>query len=150
MNENAKQPENNVEVEQKPTEPPREEVGKVPDQAERKPEGEEEIPTVPLENRNMTADDSQSNGDEIPEVTLKKLTVNETEENAHKLAPQSQELDRIFAFEKEHGENRSSMFGGDILLSADIFEELSNYMQTQTEAPSPQEIKVSLIKSIRH
>ena len=73
---------------------------------------------------------------------MKKLTVNETEENAYKLGQKAKEAELIFAYEKEHGDNRSAMFGGDILLSADIFEELSNYMQTQTDAPSPQEIKV--------
>ena len=143
--EDGKQSENNIEVEQKPEEPPKEETEKPPDETGGlgNPGDGEEIPIVPLEDRNMTADDLLANGNEIPEVKLKKLTINETEETASKLGPKSQESELIFAFEKEHGENRSSMFGGDILLSADIFEELSNYMQGQVEAPSPQEIKVS-------
>ena len=105
---------------------------------------------MPLENINTTADDNLVNSkqppieneEEIPQVVLKKLTVNETEENAYKLGQKAKEAELIFAYEKEHGDNRSAMFGGDILLSADIFEELSNFMQTQTDAPSPQEIKV--------
>eukprot|EP00795_Rhopilema_esculentum_P013425 gene13425-4294_t len=113
---------------------------------EKVPENVEDIPTVPLENRNNTVDDMLTNGSkienlDIPQVNLKKLTVNETEENAHKLASETQDSDRMFTFEKEHGANRAAMFGGDILLSADIFEELSNNMQVQTDAPSPQEIK---------
>ena len=168
-NQDVKQPENNIKVEQKPEEVPKEEKpseeGGKPEEmpkqekpAEEKPEelpkqeqpeegggkpnSEDEIVTVPLENRNMTADDLIHNENDIVDAKLMKLTVNETEEGAYKLGPKAQESELIFAFEKEHGENRSSMFGGDILLSADIFEELSNYMQGQTEAPSPLEIKV--------
>lgn len=136
--EDGKQPEKEKQPEKPPPKVNEKPLGKVGE----KPGNEDDIPTIPLEDRNMTADDSLTIGNEIPEVTLKKLTVNETEENAHKLGHKPQESDLIFAFEKEHGENRSAMFGGDILLSADIFEELSNYMQTQTEAPSPQEVKV--------
>ena len=141
----GKQSGNSIEVEQKPEELPKQESEKVPEQTGEggKPEDEEEIPTVPLEVRNMTADNLLANANDIPEIKLKKLTINETEENAYKLGPKAQESELIFAFEKEHGVNRSSMFGGDILLAADIFEELSNYMQGQTEMPSPLEIKVS-------
>ena len=171
-NQDVKPPENNVKVEQKPEEVPKEEKppeegGKpeeLPKQEKPKEEGgkqeelpkqekpaeeeggkpnnEDDIVTVPLEDRNMTADDLIHNENDIADAKLMKLTVNETEEGAFKLGPKAQESELIFAFEKEHGENRSSMFGGDILLSADIFEELSNYMQDQTEAPSPLEIKV--------
>lgn len=137
--EDLKPAENDIKVESKP---PNEDKDNSPGKIAVKPSNEEDVPIIPLEDRNMTADDSLLNENEIPEVKLTKLTVNETEENAQKLASQSQESELIFAFEKEHGENRSAMFGGDILLSADIFEELSNYVLTQTEAPSPQEIKV--------
>ena len=141
--EDESAPEKIAEVEKKPG-------GKQPEEVKSKEQ--EEVPLVPLEDVKPKANDTpvvsnepySENETEIPQVLLKKLTVNETEENPYKLGGETQESKLIFAYEKEHGFNRSAMFGGDILLSADIVEELSNYMQRQTDAASPQEIKVGL------
>eukprot|EP00794_Sanderia_malayensis_P017447 gene17447-19192_t len=121
------------------------EVEKKPTAEKQKPE--EDIPTVPLTNIHPTENQIPlvnnkpyyENEAEIP--LLKKLTVNETEENPAKSEGDAGKPDSMSTSENQHGTNRSAMFGGDILLSADIIEELSNYMEKQTEAPSPQEVK---------
>ncbi len=131
-------------MEEKPDEPER------PTETEKHKE-DEKIPLVPLQDFTPTQSSIpvvanqpyNENEVKIPDVVLKKLTVNVTEEKPVKSGASDSGL--VFAYDTEHGMNRSAMFGGDILLSADIIEEISNYMQRQTEAPSPQEVKVGHI-----
>ena len=80
---------------------------------------------------------------QVGTLVLQNPAVDESLENAQKLGTESKVAeDMVFDYDKKNSKERASMFGGDILLSADIIEELAQYSKVQKEFPTPQEIKV--------
>ena len=55
-----------------------------------------------------------------------------------------EESELIFTYDKEEGKTSAPMFGGDIMLTVDIAEELTKYAQSEANGPSLIEIEVTV------
>ena len=55
-----------------------------------------------------------------------------------------EESELIFTYDKEEGKTPAPMFGGDIMLTVDIAEELAKYAQSEANGPSLIEIEVTV------
>ena len=110
------------------------------------------------ENKENVTNNEPSNGKKKPEQKKEELNEDERkkleEENQGKgnqTKPKDkgkpkprEESELIFTYDKEEGKTSAPMFGGDIMLTVDIAEELTKYAQSEANGPSLIEIEVTV------
>ena len=110
------------------------------------------------ENKENVTNNEPSNGKKKPEQKKEELNEDERkkleEENQGKgnqTKPKDkgkpkprEESELIFTYDKEEGKTPAPMFGGDIMLTVDIAEELTKYAQSEANGPSLIEIEVTV------
>ena len=123
-------------------------------ETEKKPVNEEKQ----KENKGNATNNEPSNGKKKPEQKEEESNKDERkkleEENqgkGNRTKPKDKEKPKpreeselIFTYDKEEGKTPAPMFGGDIMLTVDIAEELAKYAQSEANGPSLIEIEVTV------
>ena len=123
-------------------------------ETEKKPVNEEKQ----KENKGNVTNNEPSNGKKKPEQKTeesnkdeRKKLEEENQEKGNRTKPKDKEKPKpreeselIFTYDKEEGKTPAPMFGGDVMLTVDIAEELAKYAQSEANGPSLIEIEVTV------
>ena len=82
-------------------------------------------------------------GERIEMMSRRPISTALNDQNSANVITKTNDL--IFTYEKSRDSVRAPMFGGDILLSTDIAEELRKYILEQNEAPNLEEVEVIMV-----